>query len=105
MKDLQNKAENLAAHLNGNGFNIETVITYNKDQIVFLKKVSEDTVILTQYFGIGWGAGVQLVFNVINGKLVFRKKGVFGFRTDVYDTPANNNTLNNLVQIAQNYPF
>jgi hypothetical protein len=105
MKDLQIKAQTLAEHLNKNGFHIESVITYDKGQTILFKTVPEDTVFLTQYFGIGWNAGVQLKFHVINGKLLYKGKGAFGFHTDAYDTPANNNTLNDLVKNTENYSF
>jgi len=103
MNDLQSKAKKLAEHLNSIGFNIETVISYTKGQQVLFKKVPEDMIFISQYFGREWASGVQLKFKLINSKLIFLGKGAFGFHSDKYDTTVNNSVLTKLVQTVENY--
>ena len=103
MNDLQSKARKLAEHLNSIGYNIETVIAYTKGQKVLFKKVQEDMIFISQYFGREWASGVQLKFKVIDSKLIFLGKGAFGFHNDEYDTTVNNNVLTNLIQIVEKY--
>ena len=105
MKDLKNYADALAEDLNLN-FNIRTVQTFNKGERALFKKIPEDTIVLTHYFGSdGWNSGVQLMFHKIGDNLIFKGRGVFGFRDDKYDTPENNKILDEIVEFASKYSF
>lgn len=100
--ELQEKAKKFAAELYHLGFNIETVITFPKGTRILFKTLQEDRVTFTHYFiPSDYNSGVQLSFVHVDGKLTFKRKGVFDFRDSRYDTPENNKTLETLIKIVE----
>jgi hypothetical protein len=93
----------LQNHLSTSKYNVTFVKTFNKGETVLFKTVKEDKLILSLYFSVEWAIGIQLVFNFINGKFIFLKKGAFDFRDDKYNTPENNKILDSFIKEVENF--
>jgi hypothetical protein len=76
---------------------ITNVIGVKKGTRLLFKTLKNDQITFTNCFGNSWDSGVQLIFNVIDDRLVYATKGAFGWRSESYNTPENNKTLANII--------